>query len=364
MDAHGHDMDFFTQAKDALRGRLESFLGQEAQAMAGQLQPLRDALGLPALAGLGSYGSGGKMLRGALVLLGYRLARPDVQAVRDPACLDAAAAMELFQSGLLIHDDVMDRDDLRRGQPSLHRRYQAQAEGLGLAQAERLGQSMAICVADLAFFLGFSLLARSGASAETQDFCARELGIVALAQMSDLEFSLGADIPAEEEILNLYRLKTGRYSFSLPLCLGSCLGGWDLGSCKPLTELGEAMGMAFQIRDDELGLVGSQAELGKPILSDLRESKKTLALLCLLRCMGADDAARLRSLLGRDDLGQDEAAWLASAYRSSGAAGQIAARIKGLADRALVLIDALEASLGRPQDELRALVAYIGERRE
>ena len=107
---------------------------------------------------LGRFAMRGKMLRGAMVCLASRLLDGGIRPPEE-AALAVGAAMELFQSGLLVHDDIMDRDATRRGQPTIHRQYAGEAERRGVRDPEHLGQSLGICAGDAAFFLGFEVLA-------------------------------------------------------------------------------------------------------------------------------------------------------------------------------------------------------------
>ena len=202
----------------------------------------------------------GKLLRGALVFLGYeaaegpRLASPDGEAERR--CLAAAAAMELTQSFLLIHDDIMDKDEVRRGVPSLHRQYREFSQERGVEDAEHLGVSLGICVGDVGVFLAMELLAQADPSLLST--YARELNLVGLAQMDDVYFGQAPEEPAVDRIVQVYRFKTGRYTFSLPLVLGAALGGADQGTQEALARFGEELGVVFQIKDDEIGLFGEE----------------------------------------------------------------------------------------------------------
>ncbi len=220
------------------------------------------------------YTSDGKMIRGALVLLGGGLygRKPDLVLMR------AAAALELTQSFLLIHDDIMDQDDLRRGKPSIHAAYR-DASGLSGPSAARLGAAMGICTGDVAAMLALS--AANGAAAEAGVpqlgvRFAREIASVGLAQMDDVRFGLTSADPDEAEIERVYRFKTGRYTFSLPLLFGAGVAGADEAAIEALASAGEELGIGFQLRDDEIGAFGDSEETGKPSGADLRENKKTI----------------------------------------------------------------------------------------
>lgn len=244
----------------------------------------------------------GKMIRGCMVLLGAEAGG----GARGVDAAMAAAALELFQAGLLAHDDIMDRDQTRRGAPTIHARYAAEIAAAGASDSLHAGEALGICIGDLCYFEAFAALSRAleghprcrGILA----LCASGLAEVALAQMTDVSWGAVGTEPSEDEILAMYRGKTARYSFSLPLAVGalaansSSSNGADL--VVPFTELGERLGILFQVRDDELGLFGDVASTGKGRGSDLREGKKTLFRARLLAAAPAAELPRLSALFG------------------------------------------------------------------
>lgn len=231
----------------------------------------------------------GKMIRGCLVYLGAEAAGA-TQAAANDSLAACAAAMELFQAGLLAHDDIMDRDETRRGAPTLHALYAAASRNRGEADPAHVGEALGICLGDLCYFEAYALLARGAVgkagAAELLALCSSVLGEVAVAQMDDVAWGASRAEPPQESILAMYRCKTARYSFSLPLAAGALLAG-DPELARRLGGLGESLGILFQLRDDELGLFGSPGTTGKGLGSDLREGKKTLFRARLL------EAARL-----------------------------------------------------------------------
>jgi geranylgeranyl diphosphate synthase type I len=170
--------------------------------------------------------SEGKTIRGSLVLLIHDMLKGKV---KDEA-LRVAAAYELIQTGLIIHDDIMDHDILRRGKPTLHIQYKNEA--------------LAMCVGDILFFLAHELLA--GTSVQTvSDKIFEEVGI---AQMQDV----ARTAKSRKEILSLYKYKTARYTFSLPMMAGAILARADKKTIRLFEHLGQSLGILFQIQDDRL----------------------------------------------------------------------------------------------------------------
>jgi geranylgeranyl diphosphate synthase type I len=287
---------YFDRARTRLCGDLAVFLVSKSAEVA-DLRPW----GRDVLRRLGTFTRKGKMIRGGLVALGFDMAggRAGAAAVR------AGTAFELIQSGLLIHDDIMDRDPRRRGGPSVHEQYARLAPGPGGDEAAHFGTSMAICAGEIAIFLAFEALAglpgppRRAAAA--QRLFAAEFGLVGLGQMLDVEAGTSRELRPEREILEIYRFKTARYSFYLPLAAGWILGGGRLRELPALERLGEDLGLVFQIKDDELGLFGKAGTTGKPVGSDTRQGKRTLYAAGLFGRAIGPDRERLAAVFGRID---------------------------------------------------------------
>ncbi len=220
--------------------------------------------------------SEGKMLRGLFVVFSYEAGGEKA----NEEVYKIAASMEIFHTALLIHDDILDNDLTRRGKPTTFAQYKTEGEKNKAIDSHLYGQSMAICVADFAFFLAYETLAKSHFDSAVvikivQTF-SEELQNVSYAQLCDVQYGQTPYEPTKAEILTLYRYKTARYSFSLPLIVGSTLAHTDETIISKLDQLGESLGIIFQIKDDELNIFGDSKATGKPVGSDIRENKKTL----------------------------------------------------------------------------------------
>ena len=284
---------YFDVARTRLRADLTAFLA----AKRGEVTRLRP-WGRDVLRRLGTFALKGKMIRGGLVALGCEMAGPHAGA----AAIRAGTAFELIQSGLLIHDDIMDRDLERRGGPSVHEQYARIAPEPGGAEADHFGTSMAICAGEIAIFLAFEAMAGLPGRPERKDFVqklfAAEFGLVGLGQMLDIEAGSSREPVADRKILEIYRYKTARYSFYLPLAAGWSLGGGLREALPGLERLGLDLGLMFQIKDDEIGLFGQAMTTGKPVGSDIRQGKKTLYSSRLLAVATGPDRARLTEIFG------------------------------------------------------------------
>lgn len=327
---------YFRGARQKLLADLQAVLGRKREELAA-LRPW----GSDVLRRLAEFSRKGKLIRGSLVCLGYEMTgrRLSRTAVR------AGTALELMQSGLLIHDDIMDLDAFRRGGPALHRQYAALAAGQGFDDPDRFGINMGICAGEIAIFLAFEALAGLPGpcqrTAEAQRLFAAEFGLVGLGQMRDIQTGSSSRLIKAGQALELYRYKTARYSFALPLAMGWVLGGGARAVRPRLERLGENLGLIFQIKDDELGLFGEEAVLGKPVGSDIRQGKKTLLYLRLVEKADRAERRALAGIFGRPDLGLDDIETVRTMARRHGIVDDIRAIMRRYGRRAGAAVRAL-----------------------
>jgi geranylgeranyl diphosphate synthase, type I len=266
----------------------------------------------PAFAALRDYVlRGGKRLRGALVVLGCEAGGGE----RDQA-LDASIGIELLHAYLLVHDDFMDRDEVRRGGPTVHAALERQTG------SAHVGASLAVLLGSLCEAWALELVLGAPVPADRRaaagQLLARALEQVTVGQMQDVAAPLGADLSANQ-VLEVERMKTGGYTFELPLRLGALLAGAGDPVLDALERFARPLGQAFQIADDLLGTFGAPAVTGKPNASDLREGKRTLLVARALEMASPHDAALLRSELGNPKLDDAGANALREALMRSGA---------------------------------------------
>jgi len=212
----------------------------------------------------------GKTVRGCLVVYAYTL----FQKTLSEEAWNTASALELIHAGLLIHDDIMDKDSIRRGMPTLHSQYEQYASSKKGAEVAHFGVSQAINNANLCYFLGYQLLTSS-----LTPYVSFELSRVTLSQMQDVASGHLPYVYDRDDILELYRYKTARYTFSMPLRLGAQLSGQNEKILQILESLGECFGLLFQIRDDEFDSTGDPSVTGKSVGIDTANNKQTLATL-------------------------------------------------------------------------------------
>ncbi len=258
----------------------------------------------PLLDALDALLAGGKRLRPAFAYWAWLGAGGPVTD-RDGA-VTAAASLELLQASALIHDDVMDASDTRRGQPSVHRRLEALAGEAGWpGPAGSFGAGAAILLGDLCLAWSAEMFDRSGLpepalarGRQVYDLMRTE---VMSGQFLDLlEQTRGAI--GVEAALRVVEFKSAKYTVERPLHLGAALAGAAEPVMAALSAYGLPLGMAFQLRDDVLGVFGDPAVTGKPAGDDLREGKRTALIAHTLdRATGAQRAT-VEKLLGDQEL--------------------------------------------------------------
>ncbi|MGH2785467.1 MAG: polyprenyl synthetase family protein [Actinomycetota bacterium] len=278
--------------------------------------------------------AGGKRLRPMFCFWGYRAAgRRD-----DEPIVKAAASLELLHTFAIIHDDVMDRSPLRRGQAATH---------IELARGEaHLGVSSAILVGDLALTLADTLLVGSGFPPEALvaglHWYNRMRTEVVIGQYLDVVASRAPSID-EETARRIASMKSGGYTVEKPLLIGAALGGASPETVAVLSAYGMLLGEAFQLRDDVLGAFGDPTVTGKDADGDFREGKRTLLVARALEAATPDDRAFLSGRLGRWDLSAGDAERIREIMTSSGALASTQALIDAHRSVALAALGATQA---------------------
>ena len=315
----------------------------------------------------GHLRSGGKRLRPQFLCWGYRAAVPGPDPLPG-GVLQAAAALELIQACALIHDDIIDRSDTRRGQPSVHRAAEKEHAGAGwLDDSAHFGVSDALLLGDLAlvwaddlFHEGFAQQGRPDAAQAAWRAMRTE---VLAGQLLDLRITADeAPDPtaAAADAMLVNRYKTAAYTVERPLHIGAALGGASAATIDALRSYGRSIGLAFQLRDDLLGVFGDPQVTGKPAGDDLIEGKKTV-LLALARTdlLGSPELAVLDRGLGTNlnPAGVEE---LTALIAGTSAPTRVEERITALLEEGLAVLEQLPAEAA---DGLRALALAATARR-
>ena len=314
---------------------LDAFLSAhrpQLDAISPELDPLADALA--------ALIAGGKRLRPAFCYWGHLGAGGQ----DSDALVVAASALELFQACALIHDDVMDGSDTRRGQPAVHRRFSALHRSEGwLGDPEGFGAGAAILLGDLCLAWSDEMLTTSGLPAE-----ALRTGVPVFAEMrSELMAGQYLDLLEQargggsiERALRVLRYKSAKYTIEKPLHLGAALAGAGPDVLRALSGYGLPLGEAFQLRDDVLGVFGDPAETGKPAGDDLREGKRTVLVAMALEAADARQSAVVRRHLGDPHLGPEGVAALRAVLTETGALDRVEALVRSRTDEALAALEA------------------------
>ncbi len=279
--------------------KITAFLGRFFQSTRRNL-PSGARWGGDVLARLEAFATQGKMLRGGLCLLAAQMGGKRI----DRQVLAVGAALELWHSALLIHDDILDRDYTRRGMPTVFAQYEALGKRKKIYDPRHFGESFGICAGDAAVFLAWQLLGtvESPVLPGLLQLLGSELAGVTYAEMQDVWLAAGGEVATTASVLELYRTKTARYTFSLPLVVGARLSGQSREAQWALEKLGEPLGILFQIKDDELGLFGDERATGKPVGADIREGKKTLFYLTLLKQATLAERRKIKTWFGNPTL--------------------------------------------------------------
>jgi geranylgeranyl diphosphate synthase type I len=256
----------------------------------------------------------------------------------------AVSALELVQASALIHDDLMDRSDTRRGEPAMHRRFAARHTAAGWGgDPDGFGDSAALLLGDLALVWSDELLHASGvdpaALVRARPVFDRMRTEVTAGQYLDVLTQAAGDTSVERAG-KVARYKSAKYTVERPLLLGAALAGADPALTTAYERFGLPLGEAFQMRDDVLGVFGDPARTGKPAGDDLREGKRTYLVAAAFAAAGPAGRAELDALLGDPKLDDDGVARLRAVIADSGALSRTEARITALTTEALDALDA------------------------
>ncbi len=294
---------------------------------------------------------GGKRFRAILVLTGYHIATG-----RDPRpAVPAAAALEHFQSWMLIHDDIIDHSEERRGGPTVHRAMAAAHRAGGQeGSSEDYGVGIGITLGDLEEPQTIDAILKTRAPPAARLAAlgeyVRMTRLTAYGQLLDIRNgTLPPSQVTEQDVLDVHRLKSAIYTVVSPLRIGSVLGGSAAERLEDLEAVGTDLGIAFQLRDDVLG-AGFDAEESGKSSNDLVEGKRTLLVVRAWRDASSADQARLQRVLGNPNATPEDVARARDVLRATGSLAYSETRIAALTTRALRRLDASRTipSRGKP----------------
>ena len=247
----------------------------------------------------------GKRLRPLLFVLSY------LGYSKRPAkgLYASALALELTHNFLLIHDDIIDKSDLRRGEPSMHKTMDNFLKGY--QNIKFSGGDLAMVTGDIIYAMAVHLFLSIDEKKINKEKAMKKFSEIVIYTGAGqfIELLYGAQNISrikKEDIYKIYDLKTAYYSFSSPLILGAVLAGKEEKELQKLFEYGRCLGRAFQIKDDILNLFAREKETGKPALTDLKEAKKTILLELTYQKLNPKNKSQMNKLLGEKHLNSRE----------------------------------------------------------
>lgn len=269
-------------------------------------------------------GFGGKRLRPVLMLLAYNLYKEDVSAI-----FSQAAGLETYHNFTLLHDDLMDKSEMRRGKPTVHKKW---------------NDNTAILSGDAMLILAYQFMGKNCPEGKLEEVMA-VFGQAALevceGQQWDVEFEDRMDVTVEEYI-EMIRLKTS-VLLAAALKIGAILGGAAPKDTELLYQLGIRMGLAFQLQDDLLDVYGDPAVFGKKIGGDILCNKKTFMLITALERANAEQKAELVDWIRKSEFVPEEKIKAVTAiYDEIGIASVCTAKIEELYAEGMALLEQVE----------------------
>jgi len=293
---------------------------------------------------------GGKRVRAYLVYLGCNLFSNE----NADKVLPVSMSYELFQTGILAHDDIIDNSETRRFKPSMH-------IDLG---GGHTGVSKSICVGDFGIVSALEIIAKSEFPDEVKLKAISHQNNVFVStiagELCDIEFSGRNDVP-ENEILGMNHLKTAQYTVSGPLVLGAILANANEDDTAKIREFGNLVGVAFQIRDDILGMFGDEAKLGKSITADMTEGKQTVLTAHFIKNALPEQKNKFFSVYGKEQSGIAELEKVRRLLKECGSFDYAQAMCLQMVDRAAKILDDMEIT-DEGRQKLSGLLEYMTKR--
>jgi geranylgeranyl diphosphate synthase type I len=297
---------------------------------------------------VGDLMRGGKRLRPAFCYWGWRAAG----AADSEPVVTAASALEFFQAAALVHDDVMDGSDTRRGAPAVHRRFSTLHRGQEWSgDGERFGLAGAVLAGDLCLVWSDELFTASGLDPVAlvrgrTVFDRMRTELMGGQYLDMLEQAVAARRPdgALERARRVIRYKSAKYTIEHPLLLGGRLAGADDGLLAAYSAFGLPLGEAFQLRDDVLGVFGDPSETGKPAGDDLREGKRTVLVAKALEHASPAQHGLVTRLLGDPHLDPGGVDALREVIVETGALAAVESLVDELVETSLAALAAADVA--------------------
>ena len=275
---------------------------------------------------------GGKRIRPATVIFAYKCFKDG----NDDEVTKAAISLELMQAFLLIHDDIMDKSDLRRGGETIHRIYSRKNKDFGI--------NMAILAGDLCCSYTYDSIIETKFNPSEKTKAVEYLGWIINREVygQTLDIIPGFQNLKEEDVWKLYELKTGTYTMQGPIYLGCVLANAPEEKIKKLQEYAYNLGIAFQTQDDLNGIFGELDKLGKPNDSDIKEGKKTLIIVKTLELCNKEDREFILREYGNGKISKESMDRIREIIKKCGAYDYCVDKFKELVEKAKKSIENVE----------------------
>lgn len=293
---------------------------------------------------------GGKRVRGYLIKLGQMLFGKD-----DDSYVDLAAAIEIFQTAILIHDDIIDEADKRRGMDTINAKYEG-----------HIGVAKGICIGDLGFFISYRIINNASISKELKDeiikIYSKTLHNTVNGEIVDVELplkSLEYHRNMDEKIIyDIYVNKTAWYTIIGPILIGAASAGASEEDKEKLIEMGTNLGIAFQIKDDLLGLYSSVKDMGKT-LNDIKEGKQTIIYKYAIDHASKEELEVISKYYGNPNVTDEESNIIINLFDKLGAKENAEALVKKYTDNGISIIENMDV---QNKDLFMELANYLLKR--
>ncbi len=290
---------------------------------------------------------GGKRIRPVTIIFTYKCFKDDDRII------DAAISLELMQAFLLIHDDIMDKSDLRRGGETIHKIYGKEDKDFGVNIAILAGDLCASYTYDSIIETNFSDLEKNNAIKYISRVINREI------YGQTLDIIPGFSKLTEEDVMNIYELKTATYTMQGPIYIGCVLANAPEDKIKKLQEFAYNLGIAFQIQDDINGVFGEVDKLGKPNDSDILEGKKTLLIVKALELCNKEYVEFLLKEYGNKNVSEESMNKIRKIIKECGAYDYCIKKFRELIEKSKKALADIELRK-EGKDYLLEMADYIG----
>lgn len=306
--------------------------------------------------------SDGKIVRGTLVNLGYYLLKDDKEYSNN-----LSLAYEMFQTAILVHDDIIDNDDKRRGKETVHYANYKKYKSHSKEEAKHLGESIGICIGDYGLYEANQLIVDSYQDDKNLSKVLKNFNQTVLTtikgELIDVilpyqsKYNLIKTDKIEDNIMEIYRLKTSHYTIIGPLSVGIILAGGTDEMIKDITEFGTKVGIAFQIQDDILGIYSD--EMGKIKGSDIKEFKQTILYSHIIN---TDYKDKIMKYYGKEKIDSKSIKEVQKIFKESKSYDYAVNMMNSMYDESLDVLEKIDWIDSDKKDLLRGFVEYLRKR--